>query len=50
MRRMDNCSTLFLSVMENENYFIAPIGSNTWIFSLGSLFHSEAVAPEGTLS
>lgn len=37
MRRMGNCSALFLGVMERKNYFIAPIGS-------------EAVRPEGTLS
>lgn len=51
MRRRGNCSTLFLSAMKSENYFIAPIISNTPILSLGSVFLSEdTVGLEGTLS
>lgn len=39
-----------VSVMENKNYFTGPIGSNTPVFSLRSVFCSEAVDLGGTLS
>lgn len=49
VRRMANCSALFLSVMKSENCFIAPIVSNPPIFSSGSLCLSEVVGLEVTL-
>jgi len=46
---MGDCSTLFLGVMESENYFVVPIGSNTPVSSLGTVLHFEPVGPEAAL-